>query len=160
MNPVERVMLNHNQSRIGRQRGITLIVGMIMLLLITVMVTTAFNLSTTNSKSVSNMQFRDEAIAAANKGIEQTISTMLPTGFTTLPTNATTYTLDINNDGTDDYTISIGVPACVQSAIVTGTGATGGSSANLGSGFSGSGTLQHTAGYCRHRNRCAQWRVD
>ena len=48
------------------QRGITLFVGLIMLVLITLMVTSAFTLSTSNLKSVGNMQARDEAIAAAD----------------------------------------------------------------------------------------------
>jgi hypothetical protein len=57
-----------------RQRGATLIVGLIMLVLITLVVSAAFMMSTTNLKSVGNMQFRDEALAAANAAIEQVIS--------------------------------------------------------------------------------------
>ncbi len=134
---------NRYASRSG-QRGITLIVGMIMLLLISILVTTTFTLSTTNAKSVGNMQFRDEAIAAANKGIEQTISTVLDTGFTTLPTAATSFTLDINNDTRADYTISIAVPACVQSTTMTGSGGSGGSSASLGPSFTAPATYYNT----------------
>ena len=133
----------HGRKRRGQQ-GISLIVGMIMLVIITVMVTTAFRLSTTNAQAVGNMQFRDEAIAAANKGIEQAMSTILTTGFTTLPAAASSYTLDINNDGTPEYTISIGIPACVQSTTITGAGPTGGSSASLGSGFAASTTYYST----------------
>ena len=126
------------------QRGISLIVGMIMLVIMTVMVTAAFRLSTTNAQAVGNMQFRDEAIAAANKGIEQAMSTILTTGFTTLPAAPTSYTLDINNDGTPEYTISIGIPACVQSTTMTGAGPAGGSSASLGAGFAASTTYYST----------------
>ena len=57
-----------------RQRGATLIVGLIMLVLITLMMLTAFMLSSSNLKSVGNMQHRAEAIAAANVAIEQVIS--------------------------------------------------------------------------------------
>ena len=56
------------------QQGITLIVGLIMLVLITLIVTSAFMLSHTNLKSVGNMQFRDESIAAANVAIEQVLA--------------------------------------------------------------------------------------
>jgi hypothetical protein len=96
-----------------RQRGVTLIVGLIMLILITLMVTTAFTLNTSNLKSVGNMQFRNESIAAANKAIEQSIGTDFPFGFLTVP-NAQTITYDINNDGTTDYTIALAKPVCKE----------------------------------------------
>jgi Tfp pilus assembly protein PilX len=57
-----------------RQRGATLVVGLIMLVLITLVVSSAFMLSTTNLKAVGNMQYREEAIAAANAAIEGVIS--------------------------------------------------------------------------------------
>lgn len=95
-----------------RQKGVTLIVGMIMLILITIMVTSAFTLSMTNLKSVGNMQFRNEAIAAANKSIEEVIGTKFAAGFAMPPAGAasaaTPYTLDINHDGTADYTVKVG----------------------------------------------------
>ena len=50
----------------GRQQGAALIVGLIMLLLLTLMVTAAFTLSGVNLKAVGNMQSRAEATAAAN----------------------------------------------------------------------------------------------
>ena len=43
------------------ERGAALVVGLIMLVLITVMVIAALNLGTANFRSVSNMQFREEA---------------------------------------------------------------------------------------------------
>lgn len=122
--------------KLSRQKGISLIVGMIMLMLITLATTVAFNLSTVNFKVVSNMQFRDEAIAAANKGLEQAINTVFSTGFTSLPTSPTIYTLDINNDGKPEYSISIGIPECIQSSQVAGGGGTEGSSQSLGNNFS------------------------
>jgi hypothetical protein len=61
-------------NRIYKQRGATLIVGLIMLVLITLVVTTAFIISSTNLKSVANMQYREEALASANNAIEQVVS--------------------------------------------------------------------------------------
>ena len=94
------------------QRGVTLIVGMIMLILITIMVISAFTLSVTNLKSVGNMQFRNEAIAAANKTLEDVVSTEFPAGFAMPPAAAaatpSTHTLDINQDGKPDYTVKLG----------------------------------------------------
>ena len=61
------------------QRGvITIFISMMMLLLITVMVVTAYSLSTTNLRAVGNVQARDEAIASANYVIEQVVGS----GFT------------------------------------------------------------------------------
>jgi Tfp pilus assembly protein PilX len=57
-----------------KQRGVTLVIGLIMLVLITLMVISAFMLSNTNLKAVGNMQFRDEAIAAANVAIERSLA--------------------------------------------------------------------------------------
>lgn len=96
------------------QLGFTLLVGLIMLVLITLMVTTAFTLSTTNLKSVGNMQAKDEAIAAANQAIEQ----VLGSPFTTLPT-AETINVDINNDGSADYVVAVAKPTCVRASIET-----------------------------------------
>ncbi len=99
------------------ENGVTLIVGLIMLILITLMVTTAFTLSGTNLKAVGNMQFRNESIAAGNKAIEYVIGNNFPAGFLSVPP-AQTITLDINNDGTPDYTALVDVPVCIQSTTV------------------------------------------
>lgn len=101
------------------QRGATLIVGLIMLLLLTLVVGSAFTLSGTNLKSVGNMQMRDEAIAAANIAIEQVVGSP----FTAAP-GAESINVDINNDGATDYTVAIATPICISEseipAVVTG----------------------------------------
>ena len=107
----------------GRQRGVTLIVGLIMLVLITLMVTTAFTLGTTNLKSVGNMQFRNESIAAANKAVEQMVGTYFGPTMTTVP-GTQTITFDINNDGTSDYSVLVPPPSCVEVKLVPSTAST------------------------------------
>ncbi|HQS36681.1 MAG: hypothetical protein B7Y16_07680 [Methylotenera sp. 24-45-7] len=97
-----------------KQSGITLLMGMIMLVLITLMVTSAFMLSNTNLRAVGNMQAKDEAIAAANLAIEQVLSSP----FTVSPV-AETVEVDINNDGTPDYTVSIAKPECIAVSVDT-----------------------------------------
>lgn len=94
-----------------RQRGATLAVGLIMLTLLTLMVTTAFTLSSSNLKAVGNMQFRNEATAAANKAIEQVVSS----NFTTATANET-INVDMNNDGTADYVVTVIKPTCIRAA--------------------------------------------
>lgn len=95
------------------QRGATLIVGLIMLLLLTLMIGSAFTLSGTNLKSVGNMQMRDEAIAAANIAIEQVVSSP----FTNAP-GAESINVDINNDGAEDYVVAIATPVCISEAEI------------------------------------------
>ena len=104
-----RACRNHSCHSRCRQRGVTLIIGMIMLVLITVMVISAYSLSSTNFKAVGNMQFRNEAIAAANKAIEQVVGTNFTTGFITVPAQQT-ITYDNNNDTVTDYTVTVEQP--------------------------------------------------
>jgi hypothetical protein len=99
-----------------RQRGATLVVGLILLTLITVMVVSAFNLSSTNVQSVGNMQLRDEAIAAANRGIELVMSS----AFTAAPA-AQTVDVDIDNDGAMDFHVDFAAPACVSAERIAGS---------------------------------------
>lgn len=94
-----------------RQNGAALVVGLIMLVLITLMLVTALNLGTTNFRAMTNMQFRSEAIAAANEAIEQVISTP----FTAAPATDT-INVDIDNDSDADYTVQVAVPTCVYAA--------------------------------------------
>jgi type II secretory pathway pseudopilin PulG len=97
------------------QRGAALIVGLIMLVLVTVMLISALVLSTSGFRSVSNMQFREEAIAAANRAIDQVISS----NFTAVPT-AEEINVDINDDGVVDYVVAIDEPVCVSAAQAFG----------------------------------------
>ena len=114
------------------QRGAALVIGLIMLVLITLMLITALNLSTTNFRAVGNMQFREEAISAANKAIEQLVSS----AFTTAPT-AETIAVDLDNDGTDDYNVEIAQPECIAASIAANPPQ---SSIHLGPGMSLSST--------------------
>ena len=112
---------------ITHERGATLIVGLIMLTVITLMVTAAFSLSNTNLKAIGNMQFRDEAAAAANVAIEQVV-----TGFMDAAPTAQTIQVDLNNDGNTDYSVVI-TPSCISSSIqVLGAPPGGNSTVELG----------------------------
>jgi Tfp pilus assembly protein PilX len=114
------------------QRGATLVVALIMLALITLLVVNAFTLSSSNLKAVGNMQIRDEAVAAANKAVEQIIST----NFTN-PLSAHNVSVDINNDGTQDYAVAVAMPTCAKAAIFT---AALPSDVELGSSMTAGGT--------------------
>ncbi len=103
-----------NPTRARHQRGATLIVGLIMIVLITLIVVNAFTLSSSNLKQVNNMQLRDEALSAANQAIEQVISSP----FTNAPT-AETINVDLNKDGTTDYVVQIALPSCGRAVQAT-----------------------------------------
>lgn len=102
------VLTNH-------QRGATLIVALIMLLLFTLLVSGAFRLSGTNLQAVGNMQVREEGLAAA----EQAIEGIIPTDF--IDAGTQTPTIDINNDGVDDYNVVIQPPACIKVSLAQAT---------------------------------------
>lgn len=141
------------------QRGAAMIVGLIMLVLITLTVIAAFALSQGNLKAVSNIQMRNEAVAAANRAIEEVVTSLLPADTATplaVP-GATQSNVDINNDGTPDYAVQIAAPVCVRVAKVsmTGTGSSGpggigggqtSSTVKSGSGIVGVGASDPNAG--------------
>jgi Tfp pilus assembly protein PilX len=101
-------------GRRGVQRGATLIIGLIMIVLISLVVASAFTLASTNLKSVGNMQVREESVAAANEAIEQLVSTSFTTAL-----GSQEFKIDINKDGQDDYTVAVATPTCIRAAVMT-----------------------------------------
>lgn len=98
-----------------RQQGATLVIALIMLTMITLVVVGAMSLSLTNLRVAGNLQFRAEATSAAQLAIEHFIST----DFTAaLPAGDTSYDVDINQDGTDDYTVTVPKPSCVSGRVL------------------------------------------
>jgi len=101
-----------------RQRGvISLFLSLFMLLLITGMVLTAYSMSTTNLRSVQNMQLRKEAISASNLVIDQVVSSPFALG----PTAIVDLPVDLNDDSTTDFLVSMPAPTCVRATKAIGT---------------------------------------
>jgi len=94
------------------QRGATLMVGLIMLVITTLLVVSSFTLSGGNLTAVGNLQHRNEAIVAANIAIEQTINL----NYTALdPANyPALLDIDIDQDNTIDYNVTIPIPLCIS----------------------------------------------
>jgi hypothetical protein len=92
----------------GRQRGVALIIALIAIVLISLAVVSAFNMSSSNLKSVTNVQYRSEAITVANAAIESVVSGSF---LGALNTN-TDKTVDLDKDGTNDYTATVAIPQC------------------------------------------------
>lgn len=105
-----------------RERGATLIVSLIMLLLITVLALSSFTLAKSNLQIVGNMQQRNQTFAAAEGAVAAVVSS---TQFTTTPSNAiplnavpaictggaNTTCASVNGDNTPDITVAV-TPTC------------------------------------------------
>jgi len=85
-----------------------------MIVLITLVVVSAFTLSSSNLKSVGNMQVREEAVAAANNAVDQALSAPFTNALGTQ-----TFAVDINHDGTADYSVQVGTPTCLRAATAS-----------------------------------------
>ena len=96
------------------QKGATLLIGLIMLVLLTLMAVTSFNLGKSNLQIVGNMQFRNETVRAAEEAVELAISTANSV------TVASTSTVDVNGDGAPDVAVKI-TPALVQAFVIKNT---------------------------------------
>jgi Tfp pilus assembly protein PilX len=107
-----------------RQRGITLVTALIMLVLLTLLALTSFNVGRSNLQIVSNMQQRDEATAAAQEVLEETISnprfSVTPDNALTNPCGAANQRcVDTNGDGTADVRVALAPsPKCVTAPVI------------------------------------------
>lgn len=107
---------------LARQRGATLLVGLIMLVLITLLAVSSFNLGKSNLQIVANMQHRTENMDSAKATIEEVISktTFADTPAAALTTGCGTNTkcFDINGDGTEDITVQLTPAPCIKKSQV------------------------------------------
>jgi len=104
-----------------REGGMTMLVAMIILVMITLLAVSAYRVSNTNLKVVNSMQGRQEGQAAAQAVIEQILSSLQ---FTRAPAGvaAAHWGIDINGDGTEDYDVkATPQPRCVRiSPVIIG----------------------------------------
>lgn len=91
------------------QRGATLLIGLIILILMTLLALTSMNLGKSNLQLVSNQQYRAEAIGSAKSALEEILS---HTHFSDSPTtpfgNSNVKTYDVNGKGTAIVTVTVG----------------------------------------------------
>jgi Tfp pilus assembly protein PilX len=107
----------------GRQRGMTLLVALIMLVLMTLFAVSSFNIGKSSLQVVGNMQSRNQAFAAAQLTLAEAIS--LP-AFTNTPANAllfpcagpNTRCVDVNGDGINDVTVTLTAASCIASQTI------------------------------------------
>src|SRR5215212_8369092 len=87
-------------SSLHRQRGATLFIGLVMLVILTLFALSAFQTSSTNLKTVGNMQSREEAQNAAQQVIDTVISSAT---FVTSPTAAIIAKCGVDNVACVDF---------------------------------------------------------
>jgi hypothetical protein len=98
--------------RPGPQRGSVLLVAMVILLTAAILAAAAFRGSLTSTRAIGNMQFRNEAITAANDAIDRLLSTAdfaTNTAVVTGQVNDAPFQVDINGDGVNDIQTSFPV---------------------------------------------------
>lgn len=93
-----------------KQRGATLIVALVMLVVLTLLVISAIRSSNTNLRIAGNMQMEGEASSAAQQAIEQVISG----NFTTVPASSVVAV----SIGGATYTANVAVPSCTGSVAL------------------------------------------
>lgn len=92
----------------SRQRGVVLILSLIMLVVLTLLAISAIRLSTVNLRAVANAQVRSEAMSAA----QRTIDLILSSNFT--DNIAGTQQVLTVTEGGKNYTVSVTRPCLVS----------------------------------------------
>lgn len=104
-----------------KQRGVVLLIGLMMLILLTLMAVAALKFGTANFTLVNNQQMRAEAVRAGEQVIEQIITNeeiVLVNGANLFGTGSNTVGIDINGDVTADYTVVVPAPVCVKRSVI------------------------------------------
>lgn len=103
----------------ARQGGATLLIALIMLVLMTLLAVSSFNLGKSNLQIVGNMQTKAETSDSAKAAVEEVIS---KTTFTTTPSAAlgasNSKTYDVNGDGAADVTVTLTPAPCIKKAQI------------------------------------------
>jgi len=102
-----------------RQRGMTLFVALVMLVLISLLAMSTFNLGKSSIQVVNNMQNRDQSIAASRRTLDEAISGNrffdTPQDALGAPCGTANHRChDINGDGVNDIVTTLSRPACVK----------------------------------------------
>jgi len=108
---MQRIALDHLPSR---QRGISLVMSLIMLVVLTLIAASATYSTNSSIRIVGNMQMQDEALTAAQRAIDEQLDKSangLANFKNPAPKNVD---VDLNQDGTKDYTVSVAQPTCIS----------------------------------------------
>ena len=101
-----------------RERGMTLVVALVMLVVLTLLVVSAIRFSNINLRISGNVQAETEAVSAAQLAVEQTVKTMVSS--TNISAIAAQPALSLSTGG-KDYTVAVAKPTCVFNKPVNNT---------------------------------------
>lgn len=122
-----------SRSVYAPQRGASLIIALVLLSLLALLVIGSFNLSSSNLQAVNNMQRRDEALAAADQLLEESIAVQLKV------VNGSLIPPVVNTKNINGFTVTVEKPKCIEVVSTTsGSPVSVGTSVTLGPGFSAS----------------------
>jgi Tfp pilus assembly protein PilX len=109
------------------QRGITLVIGLIMLVILTLMAVWAFHMGSSQTAIVSNAQHRAEATDAAQQAIDTVLNSsnfMINPAAAIPASNCTSggsnsLCVDVNGDGSPDVKVTLAPkPTCISGAPI------------------------------------------
>ena len=96
------------------QRGVTLFVALVLLVMVTLLAVSSFRVSNTNLKVIASMQGKGEAQAAAQAAIEKVLSNA---AFAEEPqvVAATPIPVDLSGSGKNEYSVRLNpIPTCLK----------------------------------------------
>lgn len=103
--------MNHRTN----ERGFVLAVALVMLVILTMLVVSAWRFGNTSLRVAGNMQVKEEAVAAAQQVTEQVLSSNFTATLTASPPEwPKQIAVDINLDGNTDYQVDVPVPSCTS----------------------------------------------
>ena len=113
--------INRRSGLVKRQRGIVLVIALMLLIMITLFAVTAIRSSTTELSIVGNVQLQSELSAAAQEGIETRINSM--TDFNNVAIGQSVATASLSTQG-GRYTVAVSAPKCIKAARISGNSLT------------------------------------
>lgn len=102
----------------NRQRGLVLILSLIMLVVLTLLAVSAIRLSTVNLRTVANAQARSEAMSTAQRTIDCVLSGNFADNVSSITGIVTGPCAGTVSEGGKDYTVVIATPCLVRSVPV------------------------------------------
>jgi len=95
-----------------RQRGTTLLIALIFLVILTLFAVSGMNTGVINLRTANNAQLMLEAEYAAQQQIEQVLNSV--TGFMSVAGAATVTNIDVNGDSVTDFVVTTQPPVCLS----------------------------------------------
>ena len=144
-------------SAATRQRGFTLMMTLIFLVIFLLFAISMASSSLVNTKVASNQQYRVEAKSVAQQGVESVMNK----AFTLNPVPASSVPIDVNGDGKSDFTASVAAPICLDTKPVLNADLPPGDSCRTPTSSSGD-LIIGSSGSVDQLSMCAdtQWEIQ